>query len=709
MKFGADVVLQAATNYQVQAKTSSASQISLFSLATTNWSCYLRTTTSSAVGAGDTFINIGQDYLSAGSSTAASITMNETATTIYGATTAVATALVTPGIAITQGGTFSFSTSIAAYLKIADSIVVYSGGTYSKGTSGARIGASSSAILEFSCAVNVDYGLVFRNLSTGNDYGDTGRTTVTTLMTADKAATSTVITVASTAGWVAGDELSFAATTRTASECEKKTILTVDSATQVTLTAGLTNAHSGTSPTQAEVNNLTRNSKTRGVSSSLQGYIDIKATATFNTDYAEFTQMGSATALKLGMTCATTTGTTSITHCSFHDSTVVGSQGLNISSVSGSNITFSNNVTYNIANFHFLNVATTGTQTIDTNVFMRTTDAVALCSITGVLNNWTNNVTVGANGVGMSFLGGGVIGTISGNLSHSCNGAGMNGNGLFGTVSNTTVWRSAGVGLSNFAGSDMTWSTLTAFGNTTTNLAFSSGNFKIISGVISGDTTFATTNGIIYTANSGTNLWIYNSTFGHVAGIKTAHTNDINVAGGTPNVIILNNTTLESATEVASQTSLLPSSYISSQDHDQTVGAHKTWMRYGTLDIASPTVTGMTNPVLRMLPTSATFKLESAPPNLGMKAAVATGTTMTISVDIYKVAAYNGNQPRLIVRRNDAIGITADAVIDTATVGTGTAETLTGSVTATGGGNFTDDGTCEFNAYCKSHNFKILV
>jgi len=64
-------------------------------------------------------------------------------------------------------------------------------------------------------------------------------------------------------------------------------------------------------------------------------------------------------------------------------------------------------------------------------------------------------------------------------------------------------------------------------------------------------------------------------------------------------------------------------------------------------------------------------------------------------VYVYEDGTYNGNRARLIVKRNTALGITADTVLDTATVASDLAwEGLTGTTVAV-----TDNGTLEFTVY----------
>ena len=123
-KFSSPVTLSAATSYTVDAKTSNASQVSLRSASGSNWARALVTTTTGAPAAGDDLIICGE-YLSAGSSNSFTVTMDETASTDYGA---ASTSLVTPAIAICNKGTLSYGTTAATNynLKVSGHVIVYS-------------------------------------------------------------------------------------------------------------------------------------------------------------------------------------------------------------------------------------------------------------------------------------------------------------------------------------------------------------------------------------------------------------------------------------------------------------------------------------------------------------------------------------------------------------------------------------------------------
>src|SRR5216683_2046512 len=706
----ASVLLLGATLYSVGIKLSATSTaVNVYSASGTNWTRMLRTATTGAPAANDIIHTMG-DNLAAGTKNSYTVTHDNTATTSFGTTTPPA------AFSVSKGGTFTWGTNaLNYYLKISGTLVIYSSGTWNMGTSGTPIPSTATAVLEFNSAVNVDSGFIARNASTVNIYG-ASIATVATLMTADKAAAATVITLASTSGWSASDNLAFASTTRTAGDCEKKTISTVDSGTQVTLTAGLTNAHSGTSPTQAEVINLTRNVKIRGISGTLQGYVDVKATAVVNIQYVEFTQLGSNVTSPnnaRGIIAETTTGTFIMKFCAVHDSTVSGSTALNITGTSGqtaATVIYSNNVIYNVdGNFSagiLIVNATSGTWTMDSNVFIKPSGGGVTCfSLSDVGGTFTNNTAVGgATGISAIEAGAQFV-TFSGNTSHSNSSSGFSFGGIrMSNLTTITVWRNGSTGVIFSAVSTANQSNvidqLIAFGNTTANINLSLTLDTLFTNcILSGDSTFATATGVIV-LNSGNTLF-ESCTFGVATGIKVAHSSqDFSLTGfGTA---ILRNCLLASTTEVASfAAGNFRNAFVLSQKHDQTAGNHKFWLQYGVGSIDT-VIFNTASPSLRLTPNTAGSKLESAPPGYGWTAAVANGGTITASAAVRKSistdaggANYNGVQQRLIVRKNVAAGIAADTVLATAAAATGTWETLSGTTAAV-----TDDAILEFIVDC---------
>jgi len=701
-------------DYKIGIKASSANNAAFYRDGTAgNWFRIPRTTTTAAPGAAD-LLYINGELTGAGTGNSFTVTMDNTATTTFG------TVAATSSVGVGVRGTLLWGTtaSTAYVLKVAGLVNIFGGGTWQQGTSGTPMPATSSATLSFDCTTNVDSGLVIENGGTFEARGAT-KTVVSTLLTADEAAASTVIDVAATTDWAAGDVLGFASTTRTYSQYETKAIQTVDSGVQVTLAAGLTNAHSGTSPTQAEVVNLTRNVVITGESATLQGYIRIKATASFTAAYVEITFMGSSTTDKRGINTETTSGTFSLSYCSIHD--------------------------FRVNNSGFLvdAGAKTGTWAVDNCVFYKATHFIAFWGTTSTGWSFTNNTAMGTdNGSGFNgaiAISNGAIGTFTGNRLSSCNDACIiylaadlqtafsnnvihsnSGIGLSfnppassvitgATLSTLTIWRNASYGI-QFQGS-MNWvrqqlTTVTLFGNTTANIFFTAATISYLQDCIwdgivsSGDTSFATATGIDFSGarQNLVNLKIRNSTFGVVSGIKTAHTQDFNAIEKSVLLITFENCNLASATPILNQSSMQGSSYLAHEKWQQTAGSHRRHLGMGTRQIDS-VIFRTASPSQRVTPLSASKKMESGP----WRVTATSGGTRTVSIYVRKSgvsdaggADYNGNQPRLVLRANPALGVNSDTVIDTMTAGLQTWEQLTGATpTATG-----DNGVWELFVDC---------
>jgi hypothetical protein len=160
-------------------------------------------------------------------------------------------------------------------------------------------------------------------------------------------------------------------------------------------------------------------------------------------------------------------------------------------------------------------------------------------------------------------------------------------------------------------------------------------------------------------------------------------------------MITLNNTLLGAATEVSNSANLGTYGFIKSSKHDQTEGAFKSWFQGGIIE-RDTTIFNTASPSERLTPSSASIKLQSGP----RLVAVDDLDTVTINVYVRKSvagdgAAYNGNQPRLILKANPAVGINTDTVLDTMTASNGTWEQLTGTTSAVNA-----DGAFEFYVDC---------
>lgn len=689
------VTLLTATAYTVGVKLSATTTaVNLFSLSGTNWSQMLATTTTGAPAAGDR-LAIAAAQLAAGSQTSTTVTMDNTATTSFGTT-------ATQAFTINNGGTLTWGTSASTnyYLKIKGITRIFSGGTYNRGSIGTRMPSTSTAIHEFDCTVAVDSGIEVANGGTLNDYG--ASKVSFTVLTIDKAAGNTVISgLTSTSGWLAADDLIFESSTTTSSQVEKKTILTVDSATQVTLTAGLTNAHSGTSPTQIQVGNLIRTNKFRGVSASLVGYVFIALGATVVMDEVEATALGNSTGNKRGIDVLTSTGSCTINNCSVHDSTQATGIGINITGAGSlsNNYTISNNVVYNMNATGVSNAQTNSSNyTISGNLICFTQSGagsgnLVLGDLRGTI---TNNITSSASsGASIIISATDAPGTFSGNVAHSSASGGMSITGAVpsGTLSTISAWRNTGSGITITGATEAIIDSGNFFGNSTSGIAVSggAGRFEINNSTFNAGTTLTQPIGLSLSGACSINL---NST---TFGATTTHaTDDINIGNAGAIYVIMNNCLLASATEVGGQGTMNLSAYIGSEKHDQTSGNNKTFRKAGNESI--DTVIFDVAPSLRLTPINAALKLGPYAP---FKVAVASGTALTISIKVRQSVigdgtAYNGNLPRLIMKKNYSLGITSDTVLATATAASsGAFETIMGT-TATA----SEDGVLDFVVDC---------
>jgi len=719
-KLATPVALAAATLYEVEAKTSSASQIGLFASAATNGlSCALITTTTAAPAAGDDLF-VNGEYTGTGTSNSFVVTNDNTATTDFGA---ASTSLVTPAVAISNKGALKYGTSAATayYLKVSGNFIVYSGGEFNMGAPTTEIPRDSTATLLFDCGANVDFGLTVRNLGTIKTAGlsrTSGKDVFYCLLNTNEAANSTSLGVDTDTGWLDNDEIALGTTSRTYTECETGTLNGNAGASTLTVDGfagsggGILYAHSGTSPAQGEVLLLTRNVIIQGATALLAAFVDLKATCTSTFSWTAFKWMGSSTANKRGVDIANTTNTATFDYCIIRNFENGFARGYNLTSGSGTSVALTNCATYFTGSDMFINVSTTGTWSITNCVFMRggtNATGVSLADVGGTISGLRiighGNSSTGGLGVTQVAE----LGSWSDINIHGCQGVGVNMTTFYiGTITNLTIWRNAALGLSVASG-DFTIDNLVAFGNGLANIrGTTSGVLRLNNPTLNGDTTFSTPSGIsLANSTTGFSAIINGGSFGVASGILTTHsTADINAGAQTYSLyqIRMYGTTLASATEIGTQANLSPSAYIGAEKLDNTAGNHKTWKRYGTIAIETTTThTGGFS--VKMTPNDASFKLESSGAFGGFKVAVANGATVTPTVYVYEDGSYNGARARLIVKRNDAMGITADTVLDTATAASDLAwEALSGTTAAV-----TDDGTLEFVVDCNGTAGNLYV
>jgi hypothetical protein len=552
---------------------------------------------------------------------------------------------------------------------------------------------------------------------------------------------STTLSVDTDTGWLSGDAICVAATTRTAADCEDFVLNANAGASSMATalypfgyggpTTSITGTHSGTSPTQGEIGLLTRNVKIRSTSNSLWSYVYCESLATATVSWAEFYYLGLNSNPKYGVAVqAAASGNAnakSFTYCSAHD--VYSGFFSNTTTGNSINFTASYNIVWNTtgpAMGLFSSVATISDWTFDNNLLMKAgTHGFFLGDIGGT---FTNNTSVGGSGgasVGINLVATGSVsaytplGTFSGNTVHSQAGTAVSigTQTIKGTISGLVVWRNNATGLNinigSTDGSQLFFSNPTFFGNTTQNISIVGGDaINITGGSISADVSFSTNYGIVFPSGQPVLANIFGVDFsGTGTGLAAHSTSDLLTSTTAINYLlgIINNCKFGAGSVAgigSSNKSLWAPSgpYFSFEKYNQTAGDHRTEMTYGQLKTDS-TIYNTASPSMRMTPNNASNKLESAPKNRGILKKATNSATTAISVYVRESAtgsgdsaSYNGNPPRLIQRANAALGQTSDVVLATAS----TSPDIGGSWRQLSGtsSSATDDGEWEFIIDC---------
>lgn len=671
-KFPANVTLVGATTYTVQLKTTTNAQATVFRKSATaaDWTFALRTTTTQAPAAGDNTIT-GGEWDSAGVNSSWTITMNNTAATQFGsAVTGEA------GLSVNANSTFAWGTAAAtAYVfNLAGALYVNNAGTYTQGTLAVPIPSGSSGKLNIVQASNVQFGIEIR---AGGIFKTGGNPIVnTSFLAADASAGATSLTTSTSTAWKNGDVIAISSTTRTRTEAEAKA-LTADAVTTTLTITALTNAHSGTAPTAGELINLTRNVSIFGTSTSLQSYININATATVDIESTEIYFMGSATASKRGIDVGTTTGSFLINGSSIHDFLVTGSIGINVSGGTSNNYQVQHTNFYNIAAEAIVTAVTTGSNyTLNAIKVIAAAQNAALQGIsigdlTGTITSLTVTSTQGV-GIQLADLTGTtteIFGTLGPFTAHSNSTIGVSLVNILGVTnnpmalfSNITSYRNGTVGLNISNTFTIMVDTVIAFGNTTNNVQFGTTdciNVYLKNMTIDAGTTLTSPIGLEFNGDAY-GVFIDSSTFGATTTHSTGDVT-VNAVAEMPQAIF-RNCTFGSTTLIATPGNMTEGGFVSFARFQQTSGSHKTIKKYGIISSDS-TIFNSGPRSARLTPNNADSRLKLQG---GIKKiAVPSGQIANIKVFLRKSVvgdgtAYNGNQPRLMLRIDPATGTTGD-------------------------------------------------
>lgn len=722
-KFPNTVAFNGVQTYRVGVTSSVAGSVNVFrgSATATDFTRLIRLTAAGTPGASDVTFVCGE-WTAAATVTARTVTVDTGVAVNYGKHDIG----VSGTVAFTSAGA---STTRLKFNQYAD---IWSGGTMTLGTSGSPIPSTSSSILEFestgTTAGSTMFGL---NVNSGGAFTTFGNAvTQSALLNADASAAATTLTSNISTGWLNGDIIGIASTTTTASQTEKRILSGNAAGTTITITAGLTNAHSGTSPTQAELINLVRNVKVQGIGTG-PGFIFGDSGGTISCTNTEFTILGTGSTPVAGVTLRTSAtntpaGSATFTGCAIHDVGTSSAEGFNIEGLTGQTV---DAITISNCNIYCNQTATT---TVANQCILLTNVAANppgnninisgtigmfgpnTISSTSARINVTNCTAAGNSGIGFAFSDNTtasnsntiVAGTFTGNTAHS-NGttAGISCSTAMANLnwSSLTVWRNTGAGISFSSLSDSLISQVTAFGNSTQGMLLDGFHQNVVLDRLTFNAGVTNTQptGITFGSSSfiGTPFYILNSTFGATTTHATA---DWNIANnGNYTNFFCNNVSLASATQINNMTNLKEQSRIGITRFGQVSGSHKVFFGggasgYGTItsdNVLFKTAAPSEKMTLINVPTTSRLKLEASP----KRAALNNTQTTTVSVWVRQSvagdgAAYNGSFPTLVLKANPGAGILSDTTLATGSAaGQGAFELLSATTSAV-----TDDCVLEF-------------
>ena len=680
-----------------------------------NWQRMMVLSTTAAPATGDDLHVLGEYDGSSNPATPGSrtVTMDQTSATDYGS---VNTSAAVPALTVSNMGTLIYGTagSTAYVLRISGWVKVFAGGTLNMGTTGTPIPRTSTAVLELDPTANNQMGVLVANGGTWTMQGlsrTSGKEVSWTLLTADLAASGTSSTVADDTGWLSGDEIGLASTSKTATEAEVVS-LTANAGASSLSHGAVANAHLGTvaQKYQAEVVLLTRNVILRSTNASFNIKFDMNASAVVDCDWAMFRYCAGAN--NTGILVRTTTGSAEFTHCVARD-------------LIGCGWRLTGGVTTGTVLVTYCTVYSWGTTSSGNHAFndARGNDGISTGSVT-----WSHCVAIGDNTTSNNFCfavatnGGSTYLDLHG--SSSSYGFGMlTGNPRYAesmtitdlymhSLANTAFHADCstlgrGIRISgdlycwrNTTGIDLTdnatggrWTDVKFLGTTvvtgnTTGVAFSAdycGWVWFADLRSNSDTTFTQTTSVLFTGNVGAlRVERYTS---QATGLWTAPTNLFGSGGLCAWIqatfAYCANTESVEVNFTFREPGILRGSYIALQSRQADLTKTRVYTAVGEIDYETTIVDSA--PGMKLSPADATFPLDTAAGvrGKGFLVGATTGEQPTITVMVRKDSSYNGAQPRLVLRTNDAMDVTSEQVLDTMSVGADTWETLSGQVPST--------------------------
>jgi hypothetical protein len=273
------------------------------------------------------------------------------------------------------------------------------------------------------------------------------------------------------------------------------------------------------------------------------------------------------------------------------------------------------------------------------------------------------------------------------------------------------VWRNVSGGFNSSSGQQVN-QTLTIkngnfFGNGSDNVHFSTDPYQQVwdTCTFNGDTTFSTSNGFNFASAvpAACVINLFSCVFSAVSGIKTKCNTDIVFNNSSP-MIYADNCTLNGTNPYFTINTIPTGPFLKMQKYGQSSGDDRTFFANGTTTASVIKTNSSTfhtaAPSQEMQPATAVVKLQSQ----SILAACASGKTCTPTVYVRKNSSYNGAAPRLIVKRQDSMGVTSDTVLATFSAAADTWQAQTGTTVAASA-----DGVFEFVVDCDGTAGSIFV
>lgn len=714
--------LIAAKNYRIEAQTSAASQVSLYTNGTaSNWLRMLRTTTTGAPANPDLLFVMGE-WTAAATKTNRTVTMDNTANTIFGGAVVNQDALfIGNGGTVAVGGPAAGNPPAAAtayYLKLGGDLYIAAGGAFSGGTVGAEVPRDSSFVLEFDSASAKLYNVrnrgsfILQGLSR-----TTAKNVVQCKLNGDEAVGQTILSVDADTGWLNADEVCIAGTAKAANQDELRTVNASD-ATTITVTAGLTNAHKGSQGQEAEVILLTRNVIVRGVSASYHsGIYTNGVNATWDCDWVMFKWIGGAA--RTGIQHNNQAKVDTYTFCSWYDcyaspniETGTGGYGLTLTDCV---LKFLNTIAiagggcYGLPNTPNAAFALTWTRVTCLGFNTAQTFATLFSNFTTV---WTNVTVTGINTTALTLSNSTAPSdefsklTLTDVTLHS--GANTNaltiGNIAHQTFTRLTIWGWNGsLPAMYFTGTSrkLTFDTCKWWGNAVAGIGIALSAAPILLDhlfkdcILAGQTNLSQPDGIYVTNGNWSpyaRLRFENCAFGVATGNYVAHTTaDVEISASTAYYSpVLDFTFIDCNLGSGAGKTIKNLDYLlagfGTMRQSKIAGAantHQTSIsKTGTLayDAANFRTAAPGETLTPACVAGSSTKFRSTI----KRAAVASGATLTVTVYFKKSVAYAGTNPKLLVLANPALGWDADVTLDQDAGSTAAWTALTGTTAAAG-------------------------